>query len=281
MVSISAVINTRNEEGNIRNCLNTLRWCDEIIVVDMESEDRTLDIAREFTDSVFTVNKSGYVESARKFAVEQAKGDWVLILDADEMISCSLAEALQCFAVEALVDIVEIPFKHYIMGACAEYTGWGYTPLPRFFRKGKLSFTDIIHNGMRKSDDAIVIRLENRDEYCIHHFAYRDSVQFVDKLNRYTSIEAQHLYDKHVQFSYVNLIISAIAEFSHRYLFGKGYRDGARGFSLSIMMAFYKALTYIKLWEMHEFHNESQDKIYLSIKKRVLDSWTISRRRDV
>lgn len=280
MVSISAVINTRNEEDNIGNCLKTLGWCDEIIVVDMESEDRTLDIAREFTDSVFTVNKSGYVESARKFAVEQANGDWILILDADEMISSTLAEALRCFAVENQVDIVEIPFKHYIMGACAEYTGWGYTPLPRFFRKGKIAFTDIIHNGMSKSDDAIVKRLENREEYCIHHFAYRDSVQFVNKLNRYTSIEAQHLFDKHEQFSHINLIISAIAEFLHRYLFGKGYREGARGFSLSIMMAFYRALTYIKLWELHEFHNESQEEIYRSLKKHVLDSWPCFRRRD-
>lgn len=273
MSRISAVVNTRNEENNIKNCLETLRWCDEIVIVDMESEDRTVDIAREFTNTIYTVDKTGYVETARQFAVDQATGDWILILDADEMIPYELAETLRRLADEDCVDIVEISSMHYIMGAFIEYCGWGYTPIPRFFKKGKINFSSIIHKGIHKIENSTVVRLKNSNEVCVQHFAYRDSRHFVEKLNRYTSIEAQHLYDKQEIFSYYRLLKSSFKEFISRYLIGRGYKEGVRGFSLSFMMGVYSALTYIKLWEQYEFEKRSQDEIYQTIKNNMLDEW--------
>jgi len=273
MTSISAMILARNEEKNIRYCLETLRWCDEIIVVNMDSSDKTAEIAGEFTDNVFFHEKVPAFDIAKKFGVEKATGDWILLIDADEMVQCSLADRLRSIAEENSADIVEIPFKHYIIGDCVRHTGWGYTPLPRFFRKGKVTFTETIHGYMHSVRDAKILRLESHDEICIYHFNYIDSSHFVEKLNRYTSVEAHRLYENKVPFSYRQLIFSALYEFYTRYAAGRGYKDGARGFSLSVMMAFYRALTYIKLWEKYQFEDDPIPARYEKIRNGLLMDW--------
>lgn len=273
MTKISAVINTRNEEKNIGYCLETLRWCDEIVVVDMESTDRTVEIGRRFTNRIFSYPLVTNFDLAKKFAVEQATGDWILLLDADEMISPSLASTLRQLACKEGVDIVEIPFRHYIMGECIEYTGWGYTPLPRFFRRGAVYFTGIIHDYMHCFDGASLMRLDSHRENCIIHFNYRDATHFVEKLNRYTSIEALNFFERGFHFSYYKLILESLREFYRRYFPGLGYREGVRGFSLSLMMAFYRALTYIKLWETAQFQNEPVSVRYDRIREHLLKEW--------
>jgi len=273
MTTISAVILARNEEHNIRYCLETVRWCDEIVVIDMESTDKTAEIAREFTDKVLFHEKIMAFDNAKKFGVEKTTGAWILLIDADEMVQRSLASRLRSIAGENSADIVEIPFKHYIMGDWVRHTGWGYTPLPRFFRKGKIHFTETIHGYMHKVQDAKVVRLELRDEICIYHFNYIDSAHFVEKLNRYTSVEAKRLYEENIPFSYRRLIYAALKEFYGRYFVGKGYKEGARGFSLSVMMAFYRALTHIKLWEIYQFKDDPIPARYEKIRNKLLTDW--------
>ncbi len=273
MPTISAVVNTRNEETNIRYCLETLTWCDEIVVVDMESEDGTVAIAREYTQAVHRHPKVLAFDIAKKFAVEKATGDWILLVDADEMIPKHLAETLAKIAVRDDVDIVEIPFRHYIMGDWVRHSGWGFTPLPRFFRRGKIRFTETVHRYMEKDAGARTLRLAPDDDGCIAHFNYRDASHFVEKLNRYTDIEAQHLYDRGIPFSYRRMIWAAAREFLGRYLKGKGYRDGARGLSLCLMMAFYRALSFVKLWEKREFADDPVAAKYEKIRTRILSGW--------
>jgi glycosyltransferase involved in cell wall biosynthesis len=270
---ISAVVITRNEEHNIVNCLETLRWCDEIVVVDMESEDRTVELARQYTNRILSHPKVLAFDIAKKFAVEQASGDWILLLDADEMIQSSLAVTLRRRAEQEDADIVEIPFRHYIMGKCVEYSGWGYTPLPRFFRKGAVMFTGTIHDYMHCSDSARVVRLDSIQENCIIHFNYRNATHFVDKLNRYTSIEAMKLFDQGERFYYHKLILLTLREFYRRYISGQGYREGVRGFALALMMAFYRALTWIKVWELHTFKHDPVTDRYKRVRDEILKEW--------
>jgi glycosyltransferase involved in cell wall biosynthesis len=270
MSKISAVINTRNEEQNIRYCLETLKWCNEIIVVDMESEDKTVEIAREYTDRIYFHKKVLAFDAARKFAVDKATGDWVLLIDADEMVPDTLAAALAAISVENNVDVVEVPFKHYIMGDRMRHGGWGYTPMPRFFRRGMITFRETIHGYMHTVAHAGIFRLELKDENCIEHFNYTDSAHFVEKLNRYTSIEAQHLFQNGEVYSPMKLCSSALREFYNRFIKADGYRDGVRGFSLCLMMSFYRALAYIKLWEMHQFKDEAVSDRYERIRNKIL-----------
>lgn len=276
--SISAVVVARNEENNIAGCLETLLWCDEIVFVDMESEDRTVEIARKFTNRIYSHPIVPAFDIAKKYAVEQAAGDWILLIDADEMVTPSLAEALRFRSLDEGVDIVKIPFRHYIMGSCAEFTGWGFTPLPRLFRRDSVAFTGVVHDYMYIVESARVVHLDCRQENCIEHFAYRDSSHFVEKLNRYTTIEAKHLYDGKSPFSSSKMLVAMLREFVRRFFLGKGYKEGERGLALSIMMAFYRALTFIKLWENYEYANVAQGKIYEAMRKDILNSWALNKR---
>ena len=273
MTKISAIINTRNEESNIRYCLETLRWCDEVIVVDMESDDNTVKIAREYTDKIYSHPRVFAFDIARKYALEKATGDWILQVDADEMIPRELASMLLSIVSKNDADIIEIPFRHYIMGDCVKHSGWGYTHLPRFFRRGKVTYTETIHDYIHKVADARIVRLEEKDEICIIHFNYTDSSHFVEKLNRYTRVEAQRLFDKGVRFSYYLTFKALFREFYNRYFRGKGYKDGVRGFSLCIMMAFYRVLSYIKLWELREFKDKPVNELYSELRQGIIKGW--------
>lgn len=273
MPTISAMILARNEERNLRNCLETVRWCDEIVVVDMDSSDATAKIAREFTDKVFFHEQVPAFDTAKKFGVEKTTGEWILLVDADEMIQRHLAGRLRAESEKNTADIVEIPFKHYILGDWVRHAGWGYTPLPRFFRRGKVRFTGTIHGYMHKTEGARVLRLESREENCVYHFNYVDSAHFVEKLNRYTTVEAEHLHERKARFSYRKLLQAALGEFYGRYVAGRGYKEGVRGFSLSVMMAFYRALTHIKLWEKAEYGNEPVAARYEKIRDGLLSEW--------
>ena len=273
MTKISAIISTRNEETNIRYCLETLLWCDEIIIIDMESEDNTVKIAKEYTNKIYNHPKVLAFDIARKYALEKATGDWILQIDADEMIPKELASLLLNIVSKNDADIIEIPFRHYIMGSCVHYSGWGYTHLPRFFRHGKVTYTETIHDYIHKAAEACVVQLEAKDEICIIHFNYTNSSHFVEKLNRYTSVEAQHLFDKGARFSYYIIFDALLREFYNRYFRRKGYKGGVRGFSLSLMMTFYRALTYIKLWELHEFKDKPVDELYDELRQNIIKGW--------
>ncbi|GAB4487451.1 MAG: glycosyltransferase family 2 protein [Thermodesulfovibrionales bacterium] len=273
MAKISAAILARNEERNIEHCLQTLRWCDEIVVVDMESEDRTVEIAKKYTDNIYHHEKIPAFDIAKKLCVEKTTGDWVLLIDADEMVPPPLALLLRDTAEKDEADIALVPFRHYLLGECVRHAGWGYTPMPRFFRKGAIAFTETIHAYQHVVEGARQVLLPCRDENCIVHFNYRDSFHFVEKLNRYTGVEAQHLFEKQARFSYGALLKAGAREFWARYYTLKGYKEGERGFSLSLMMFFYRVLSHIKLWEMQEFHHDPVEARYERLRQEILQQW--------
>jgi len=134
-IKISAVINTRNESENIFDCLNSLKFCDEIVVVDMESTDNTKEIAKQFTDKVFDHPMVGYVEPARNFAISKAIGDWILVIDADERIPKTLAIKLEEIAEKNEIDYVRIPRQNLIFGQWVRHSRWWPDFNIRFFKK--------------------------------------------------------------------------------------------------------------------------------------------------
>jgi glycosyltransferase involved in cell wall biosynthesis len=272
-IKLSAVILARNEEHNIRFCLETLGWCNEIVVVDMESSDHTAAIAREYTDRIFTHEIVTAFDIAKRYAVEQAQGEWILLVDADEMVPAALADDICRLVSENSHDVMEIPFQHYIMGAWVQNSGWGYTPLPRLFRRDAISIEKTIHGYMQIRDGARIYRLPSLPGRCIVHFNYRDCAHFMEKLNRYTGVEAEHLCEQGAEFSYPAMLRAALHEFYCRYLKGKGYRDGVRGFALSAMMAFYRILTQLKLWEMREFMADPVESRYGRLRSTLLEEW--------
>lgn len=272
-IKISAVLLVRNEEANLRYCLGTLGWCDEIVVVDMESDDRTVEIAREYTDKIYSHPKVQAFDIAKGFAVDKASYDWIMLVDADEMIPKPLAINLRKLAETGAADIIEIPFRHYIIGDWVRNSGWGNLSAPRFFKKGKILFSETIHAYMRYDPGANINRLAASGDNYIVHFNYNDSAHFVEKLNRYTGTEAQHLFENGEKFSAFSLLRAALREFYWRFLRRKGYRDGTRGLSICLMMSFYRALTYIKLWEKYEFQSDPVSVRYERLRRSILEGW--------
>jgi len=272
MLKISAVINTRNEELNIGYCLESLYWCDEIVIVDMESEDRTVEIAKRYTDNIFYHEKVLAFDIARKYAVEKATGDWILLVDADEMVPCSLAYTLKNIAIADSADIVSMPFKTYMMGEWIKHTGWWPEYHSRFFKRGSITFSGAVHAFIAESPTARKLQLPAEEVNAMVHFNYRGSDHFVEKLNRYTSIEALQMMQDGRRFSLFRMLAAGFRGFQVRYFTQMGFKDGYRGFFLSFMMGFYRALTYIKLWEAWVYRENPVDETYNRIRKNILES---------
>ena len=184
MPNISAVIATLNEDDTVRNCLETLRWCDEIIVVDNGSSDNTVDIAEEYADNIYYYQKQhGHGDPLQKFGVEKASNDWVIIVDADELITPSLACRLQTIAEAHSADVVEIPFKNYIIGRWIKGAGWWPAHHPRFFHKDKVNVTSEIHKNIWVDSDASVKKLTPSEGNYVYHFNYYSVSEYLDRMN--------------------------------------------------------------------------------------------------
>lgn len=274
-MSVSVAINTLNEEKNLPFALRSVRsWVDEIVVVDMHSDDRTVRIAESFGARVYTHERLGFADPARAFAISRTTGDWVLILDADEVIPARLAARLSAIARgESALDVVKIARLNYLLGAPLRHTGWGPSSdyQKRFFRRGSLVATDTIHDFLKPAPGARTCRLPAEDGLAIVHFNYLDVSHFLDKLNRYTTIEAEQARRRGERTSPLGGSVRAAREFLRRYVFARGYRDGWRGFYLSALMALYRLSVSAKLTELSAgVSAQSAEQLYAAAAERIL-----------
>ncbi len=275
---ISVIINTLNEEKNLSYALRSVvPWADEIIVVDMHSEDRTAAIAREYGAQVFLHERMGFADPARQFAFAQATGDWLLVLDADELIPALLSQKLRAISREDDTDVVMIPRVEYMLGAPLNHA-WSpqINKHPRFFRRGMMQPDAAIHHFVTPVPGARVVELPHVPGEAMIHFAYLDTASFLDKMNRYSTIEAQQsfargkgetpawvirdmaLYPWLLAFyrkrgnAPLWALIYAFLAFVNRYIKNRGYRDGWRGFYTSLFWGGYFLASYAKLNELEQ-----------------------------
>lgn len=255
---ISVVINTLNEEDNIANCIDSVKdFADEVIVVDMHSEDKTQEIAEKMGAKVFKHERTGYVEPARNFAIEKAKGEWILILDADEQLTDDLGEKLESIVKLDKYDYVAIPRKNIVFGKWIQYSRWWPDYNIRFFKKGKVAWHKEIHsvpmtNG--KGTD-----LEAVESLAIVHHHYVSIDQYIERMNRYTSKQADARKEAGEIFKWKDILIKPGGEFLSRFFAGKGYKDGLHGLALSSLQAFSELVVYLKLWQMEKFTPKQLD----------------------
>lgn len=256
-MKISLVVNTWNEEENIARCLSSATaLADEIVIVDMESSDRTCELARKFTDKIFTHQRTGFVEPARNFAIEKTTGDWVFILDADEVVPQTLTLKLKQIAQIGEYDFVRIPRKNLVFGKWLEHSGWWPDYLIRFFKKGKVTWSEEIHSV--PVTRGIGFDLPAAEENAIVHYHYTSIAQFIERLNRYTREEARQLVGSGYKFSWQDLISKPTNEFLSRFFAWEGYKDGIHGFVLSSLQAFSFLITYLKIWEKEKYPEEKE-----------------------
>lgn len=276
MNGISAVINTRNEERNIARAIASVSpWADEVIVVDQESEDRTVEIARGLGAKVFQIERTPSVVQAREFAVGQAQREWVFVLDADELAPKALSEALRRLAEKPEADAYRIPRRNYLLGAEMKGAGWG--PLQdhqlRFFRKAAATFPAKLHCDFALAEGRTCLDLED-ETLAIIHFNYVGFQDFFERMNRYTEVEADQRAASGKRPNFARTTRHAIKEFQRRYYKRGGKADGWRGFYLSLMMALYVALIDAKTMERQEVGSPDNIRaVYDEVAERILSEY--------
>ena len=250
---ISAIIIAGNEEQNIRECLESVTWCDEIILVDSESTDKTVEIAKEFTDKIFIKKWEGFAPQKR-FSLEQATNEWVISIDADERVSPELKNEIEkILDSNTPFDGFKIPRENYFLNKQIKYCGWGNDYQLRLFKKSKTKVTDRkVHEGFVV--DGSISKLQN----VIIHLTQKTISETITKINTYSTLEAEEKFGKK-KVKPLQILAHPIAAFLNYYISRKGYRDGVHGLMISLIHAMTNMLTYMKLWELQNVKRENDD----------------------
>ncbi len=259
MGKISVVINTLNCEDEISKAIASIKsLADEVVVCDMESSDNTSEIAKKLGAKVYSHKKEKYVELVRNFMVSKATGDWILILDPDEEIPSKLYSKLKEIVKKPEADYFRIPRKNIIFGKWIKHTNWWPDYNIRFFRKGFVSWNEVIHSVPMTQGKGM--DLPEKEEYAIVHNNYRDLSSYFEKMLRYTDVGRDNLLKGGYVFSWRDLIKKPLNEFLSRYFEGEGYKDGIHGLALSLLQSFSELVLYLKVWEKQGFEEKNLGK---------------------
>jgi len=249
-MKISVVINTYNSERYLEQCLDSVADFDQVVVCDMHSADRTLQIATAYGCKVVMHDHTGIVEPARNYAISQADNDWVLVVDSDEVVPATLREALYQFVESCGNDSggddcagLLIPRSNFFLGRFMHGSWPDY--ILRLVRKSRTDWPVTIH--ARARVEGRVERLPPRRALSFTHLDNPTVRERVDKLNLYTEKERAARAGK--DYSLCAAWIKGSFRFVRMYFFKGGFRDGRPGYVYARLDAFYKMLTIFKLWE--------------------------------
>lgn len=249
---LSVVVITRNEAGNLAECLDTVPFADEIVVVDDRSTDATREIARRYTERVLTRELDRFGRQ-KQFAIEQATGDWVLALDADERVTPELAAGIRAALVrdDPAVDGYKLRRLTWLFGRPVTCSGWYKCSHLRLFRRGRAHYVDRrVHEFAVLQDPGRVGALPGH----LEHHTYADETEYLAKLQRYTRLAAEDWYDAgrriHVLNAVWYLLIVPAAAFLRELVVQGGYRGGRTGLRIAVMSARADYLTARCLWAL-------------------------------
>jgi glycosyltransferase involved in cell wall biosynthesis len=245
MNSLSAIVITKNEEGNIRECLESIKWANEIVIVDAGSTDRTVEIAKEYTSKIFNRPWDGY-GAAKNYGLSQCTGNWILSLDADERVTSELQKEILSVlsSVHQQVAALSIPRHANFLGTWINHCGWYPGRITRVFRRSAGRFTEAkVHEGLEIQGVVIPLRSD------LLHYTDPDLKHYFEKFNRYTSLAAEELTERKKRFSLFKLVVNPLWVFVKMYIFRLGFLDGIPGLILCVLSANYVFTKYAKLWE--------------------------------
>ena len=244
--TVSAIVVCFNEEDNIGGCLESLRWCDEIVVVDSFSTDRTVEICRRYTDRILQRPWAGYRDQ-KAFAHSQATKDWVLLVDSDERVTPELRDEIRealsqrsptCagFLVARLV---------FYLGRWWRRGGWYPDYDIRLFRRDRATW-----GGSDPHEKIFVDGPVHRLQHPLHHFSYRDIEDHIERINRFTTISSCEIRKTNQRWYLRDALLRPALRFFYSYLWKRGFMEGFPGFYVAVTAAIYVFLKYAKLWEL-------------------------------
>lgn len=262
---ISVIIFTKNEEENIKECIESVTgFASEVIVIDMKSRDRTRSIAKSLGARIYEVEDHDWVEPVRNYGLGKAKYNWVLVVDADERVPATLANKLLTLANLDSYDVVKIPRKNIFFKKWIHHTAWWPDYNIRFFKKSFVKWVVRIH------PEVIVkgrlLELEPKEEYALIHENARNIRIWLQKIDHHTNYEDFFLAKE--KLTAEDVLNRYNHEFFWRYFEHQGYKDGLHGFVLSKFMEFYRFLEFAKVWEKKGYKDiVNREKLKTAIEK--------------
>jgi glycosyltransferase involved in cell wall biosynthesis len=239
---LSAIVITHNEAGNIADCLASVAFCDERIVIDSGSDDDTMRIAQQCGARVETHAWAGF-GAQKNFALSLATGDWVLSLDADERVSEPLAAEIARAVARGDCDGYEMPRLSTFCGRTMRHSGWYPDHVLRLFRRGRARFTDdLVHE--RIVCDGPLRRLSEP----LHHAPVQRLEDALSRMDRYSTAGAQMLVASNRRVSFMTGIGHGLWTFLRSYILRGGFLDGSEGFLLAVANAEGTYYRYMKAW---------------------------------
>jgi len=242
---ISVTVRTFNEEKNLQECLESVSWADEIIVVDSLSSDNTVAIARNFTDRVIIQEWLGHIGQSQ-FATDQAKNLWVLHLDADERVTPELRDEILALDLDGSpYDAYEMPRRHFFLQQWINHSAWYPDYKIRLFRRDRCRW-----GGYAPHDEVKVRGAKKKLTHDLMHYIYLDIAHFAATKNTYSSLTAADHFKNGKRARVIDFTLRPLYAFLYRYFVRLGIADGIAGFTISVMEAHAVFMKYIKLYEI-------------------------------
>lgn len=246
--AISILLPTYNCAAYVRDALESVKWADEILVIDSYSSDGTLDICREFGSRII---QHEYVNSAKQknWALPQCQHEWVFQIDTDEVICPQLKDEIEeaLATVSADVDAFRIPRRNHVLGRFIRFGGIYPDFQTRLMRRDHCRWQE------REVHAHVVVRGKTVDlRHDLLHFGMPNLSRQVRNLDRYTGYEADEMKKLGITFRWYDLVLRPWLIFLHRFVWQQGWRDGYRGIILCAYLAMYEFLSRAKLWELEE-----------------------------
>jgi len=242
MSRLSIILITKNEEHDLADCLKSVNWADEIIICDSGSTDATLDIARQFSDKVYSTDWPGFGPQKNR-ALDKASGQWVLSIDADERVSPELKdEILGVLSSHNPADAYSIPRHSFYCGHPIRHGDWRDDRVTRLFQRNKAKFCDsLVHESLQVEGQIASLKAP-----LIHH-AFKDLHEVLRKIDHYSTLGAQNRHQKGKTGSLSQALGHALWTFIRGYIFRLGFLDGKAGFQLAVSNAEGCYYRYLKL----------------------------------
>jgi len=246
---ISVVILTFNNQIQIKDCLESAKWADEVVIIDSFSFDKTVEIARQYTDKIWQRPWQGFA-AQWNFAIDRASNEWIFILASDEVIPPELKKEIDC----VLADIKSangyfVPRKTFFLGKWIRHCGWYPDYNLRLFKNGcgKYDESELVHE---------TLSLEGASGYLknpILHYSFSNVDEYVQRLNKYTTLAAQQMIKDSIKIDSKKIKTKAVSKafkaFWKMYVRQGGFKDGGHGLLLCFFSSIYKFMVYAKYEE--------------------------------
>jgi glycosyltransferase involved in cell wall biosynthesis len=245
-VKLTVTVITRNEAANIEGALESVRWADEIVVVDSHSVDETVAIAKKYNARIVIHDWAGY-SAQRNYAAEIASNDWILALDADERVPPELAVEIQRIVREgSVLGGYRMPRISHYLGRWIRGTDWYPDYQLRLYDRRVGRF-----NGKRVHESVeLTYGRPGQLQHDLQHYPYRDISDHVTSIDHYTTLAAEEWFAEGRRTNAIEFAVHPPVAFLRNYVARRGFRDGAAGFLISILNSYYVFLKVLKLWEL-------------------------------